>query len=95
MAASDPLQAPAEDAKASIVALKAVGPNASGKGSRRMKDPYHGLSGGDRKVVVLIATAIANGNLLPYNRHSPLAARRVFDALRKASALHCENDRLN
>lgn len=33
---------------------------------------------------MLIATAIANGSLLPHNRSSPLAARRVFEALKKA-----------
>jgi hypothetical protein len=56
---------------------------------------YEGLSGGDRKIVELIATAIANGNLLPHNRHSPLAARRVFEALKKACVMHCEEDSLN
>ena len=44
-------------------------------------------------VVALIATA--NGRVLPHNRHSPLAARRVFEALKKACALHCEGDWLN
>lgn len=53
-----------------------------------MKDPYQGLSGGDRKIVALIATAIANGNLLPHNRHGPLAARRVFEALKRARVMH-------
>ena len=56
---------------------------------------YQGLSGGDRKIVELIATAIANGNLLPHNRHSPLAARRVFEALKDACVMHCEDNRLN
>lgn len=56
---------------------------------------YQGLSGGDRKIVELIATAIANGNLLPHNRHSPLAARRVFDALTNACVMQCEEERLN
>ena len=60
-----------------------------------MKDPYQGLSGGDRKIVALIATAIANGALLPNNRHSPLAARRVFEALKNACVMHCEEDTLN
>jgi hypothetical protein len=45
--------------------------------------------------VALIATAIANGNLLPHNRHSPLAARRVFEALKDACIMHCQEDRLN
>lgn len=63
--------------------------------SRQVKNPYQGLSGGDRKIVALIATAIANGNLLPHNRHSPLAARRVFEALKGACIMHCEEDRLN
>ena len=63
--------------------------------SRQMKDPYQGLSEGDRKIVALIATAIANGNLLPHNRHSPLAARRVFEALKNVDLMHCEEDRLN
>jgi hypothetical protein len=58
-------------------------------------DAYQDLSGGERKIVELIAIAIANGNLLPHNRHSPLAARRVFEALKKACALQCEDDRLN
>ena len=58
-------------------------------------DPYHGLSVGDRKIVALIATAIANGNLLPNNRHSPLAARRVFEALRNACVMNFEENRLN
>ena len=49
-------------------------------------DSYQGLS---------IATAIANGNLLPHNRHSPVAARRVFDALKNAWDMHWEEDRLN
>ena len=57
--------------------------------------PYPGLSDGDRKIVELIATAIANGSLLPHNRHSPLAARRVFEALKSACVMHCEQDRLN
>jgi hypothetical protein len=60
-----------------------------------MKDPYQGLSGDDRKIVALIATAIANGSLLPHNRHSPLAARRVFEALKKACVMRWEEDRLN
>ena len=60
-----------------------------------MKNPYQGLSSGDRRIVALIATAIANGNLLPHNRHSPLAARRVFEALKDACIMHCEEDRLN
>ena len=55
-----------------------------------MKDPYQGLSGADRKMVALIATAIANGNVLPHNRHSPLAARRVFEALKEACAIQSE-----
>ena len=63
--------------------------------SGQMNDPYHGLSGGDRKIVALIATAIANGSLLPHNRHSPLAARRVFEALKEACLMHREEDRLN
>lgn len=63
--------------------------------SSPMKDPYQGLSGGDRKIVTLIATAIANGVLLPHNRHSPLAARRVLDALKGACIVHCDQDRLN
>lgn len=60
-----------------------------------MKDPYQGLSDGDRKIVALIVTAIANGSLLPHNRHSPLAARRVFEALKGARVMHCEEDTLN
>jgi hypothetical protein len=56
---------------------------------------YQGLSAGDQKIVQLIATAIANGNLLPHNRHSPLAARRVFEALKDACVMHCGDDRLN
>jgi hypothetical protein len=60
-----------------------------------MKDPYQGLSGDDRKIVALIATAIANGNLLPHNRHSPLAARRVFEALKNECVMRSEEDRLN
>ena len=63
--------------------------------STQMKDPYQGLSDGDRKIVELIATAIANGTLLPHNRHSPLAARRVFEALKNVDLMHCEEDRLN
>ena len=63
--------------------------------STPMKNPYQGLSSGDRKIVALIATAIANGNLLPHNRHSPLAARRVFEALKDACIMQCEEDRLN
>jgi hypothetical protein len=64
--------------------------------STQMKNhPYQGLSAADRKIVELIATAIANGNLLPNNRHSPLAARRVFDALKKAWVMHWEEDRFN
>jgi hypothetical protein len=55
-----------------------------------MRDPYQGLSGDDQRIVTLIATAIANGRLLPNNRHSPLAARRVFEALNAACVLHCE-----
>ncbi|MCH8614518.1 hypothetical protein LZ016_00135 [Sphingomonas sp. SM33] len=60
-----------------------------------MKDPYQGLSDGDRKIVALIATAIANGSLLPHNRHSPLAARRVFEALKGACVMRCDGDKLN
>jgi hypothetical protein len=60
-----------------------------------MKDAYRDLSSSDRKIVELIATAIANGNVLPHNRHSPLAARRVFEALKDACVMHCEEDRLN
>ena len=60
-----------------------------------MRDPYHGLSSGDRKIVELIAIAIANGSLLPNNRHSPLAARRVFEALKDACVMHREEDRFN
>ena len=60
-----------------------------------MKDPYQGLSGGDRKIVALIATAIANGSLLPHNRHSPLAARRVFEALKTARVMHREEAKFN
>jgi hypothetical protein len=60
-----------------------------------MKDPYEGLFGGDRKIVALIATAMANGSLLPHNRHSPLAARRVFEALKNACVMRCEEDRFN
>ena len=60
-----------------------------------MKDPYQGLSRDDRKIVALIATAIANGNLLPHNRHSPLAARRVFEALKDACLMQFEEGRLN
>ena len=64
--------------------------------SRQMKnDPYQDLSVADRKIVTLIATAIANGNLLPNNKHSPLAARRVFEALKNACVMHCEDERLN
>ena len=40
-------------------------------------DPFEGLSHGDRQIVTMIAVAIANGELLPHNRHGPLAARRV------------------
>ena len=57
-----------------------------------MKDAYQGLSSGDRKIVELIATAIASGSPLPHNRHSPLAARRVFDALKAACVMHYEED---
>ena len=60
-----------------------------------MKDPYRDLSSGDRKIVELIATAIANGSLLPHNRHSPLAARRVFEALKDACVMRCKKDRFN
>ena len=60
-----------------------------------MKDPYQGLTGDDRKIVTLIATAIANGRLLPHNRHSPLAARRVFEALKTTCVMHSEEARLN
>ena len=55
--------------------------------SSQMKNPYQGLSSDHRKIVELIATAIANGNLLPHNRHSPLAARRVFEALKTACVM--------
>ena len=58
-------------------------------------DAYQDLCGADRKIVELIAIAIANGNLLPHNRHSPLAARRVFEALKDACVMHCEEDRLD
>lgn len=60
-----------------------------------MEDPYRDLSSGDRKIVELIAIAIANGSLLPHNRHSPVAARRVFDALKDACLMHREEDRFN
>jgi hypothetical protein len=60
-----------------------------------MEDPYQELSSGDRKIVELIATAIANGILLPHNRHSPLAARRVFNALKDACVIQREEDRFN
>lgn len=60
-----------------------------------MNDPYQGVSDGDRKIVALIATAIANGSLLPHNRHSPLAARRVFEALKVACIMLREEDKLN
>ena len=60
-----------------------------------MRDPYQGLSGDDRKIVAIIATAIANGILLPNNRHSPLAARRVFDALKEACVMHREENRFD
>jgi len=60
-----------------------------------MKDPYGDLSSADRRIVALIATAIANGSLLPHNRHSPLAARRVFEALKNACVIHCEEDGFN
>ena len=49
----------------------------------------------NRKIMALIATAIANGSLLPHNRHSPLAARRVFETLKEACLMHCVEDRLN
>jgi hypothetical protein len=52
-----------------------------------MTDPFEGLSLGDRQVVTMIAVAIANGELLPHNRHSPLAARRVFEALKTGRIL--------
>ena len=55
-----------------------------------MKDPYQDLSRGDREIVFLIATAIANGRLLPHNRHSPLAARRAFEALKTACVMRCK-----
>jgi hypothetical protein len=56
-----------------------------------MKNPYENLSPGDRQVVIEIATAIANGELLPNNRHSPLAGRRVFDALTQSGRLRALN----
>ena len=57
---------------------------------QEMMDPFEGLSSGDRQIVTMIATAIANGRLLPHNRHSPLAARRVFEVLKATCILDCE-----
>lgn len=55
--------------------------------SKRVIDPLEGLSCGDRQIVTTIAVAIANGELLPHNRHAPLAARRAFEALKAACIL--------
>ena len=52
-----------------------------------MIDPLEDLSCGDRQIVTTIAVAIANGELLPHNRHAPLAARRAFEALKAACIL--------
>ena len=46
-----------------------------------MTDPYANLTPAERELVVLIATAMGKGVLLPHNKVTPKAARRVFDTL--------------
>ena len=46
-----------------------------------MTDAYADLSTADQKLVHQIALAISNGVVLPHNRTSPRAARRVFEEL--------------
>ena len=48
-----------------------------------MTDPYANLTPSERELVLLIAKAIGKGVLLPHNKVSPKAARRVFDALKQ------------